>query len=228
MIEVSVAMPCLDEARTLPACIDEARRAIDRLKLEAEILIADNGSRDGSQSIAENLGARVIDVRDRGYGFACRAAIAHARGRFVVLGDSDDSYDFGEMGPFLDKLRRGADLVMGSRFRGRIHPGAMPMSHQYLGNPVLTGILNLLFSAGVSDAHCGLRALRRESFAEVSWSSGGMEFASELVIRAAQKRLRIDEVPCSLHPDGRDRRPHLRSVRDGLRHLYLMARLKLD
>jgi glycosyltransferase involved in cell wall biosynthesis len=218
-------MPCLDEARTLPACIDEARRALEAARVEGEILIADNGSRDQSRAIAEKLGARIVTVRDRGYGFACRAALAASRGVFVILGDSDDSYDFGEMGPFLDSLRAGADLVMGSRFRGRIHPGAMPLSHRYLGNPVLTGILNLLFSAGVSDAHCGLRALRREAFVDMNWSSGGMEFASELVIRAARAKLRIEEVPCSLHPDGRDRRPHLRSVRDGLRHLSLMARL---
>ena len=221
-IEVSVVMPCLNESRTLPACIGKARAALEALGTPWEIVVADNGSTDGSQALAASLGARVVDVPKRGYGNAYLGGVAAARGRFVVMGDSDDSYDFGELGPFVEKLRGGADLVMGSRFRGKILDGAMPWSHRYLGNPVLTGILNLLFSAGVSDAHCGLRAISKTAWARLGLKTGGMEFASEMIIRSAQEKLRIEEVPITLHKDGRDRPPHLRSFSDGWRHLRFM------
>jgi glycosyltransferase involved in cell wall biosynthesis len=221
-IEVSVVMPCLNESRTLPACIGKARAALEALGTPWEIVVADNGSTDGSQALATSLGARVVDVPKRGYGNAYLGGVAAARGRFVVMGDSDDSYDFGELGPFVERLRGGADLVMGSRFRGKILDGAMPWSHRYLGNPVLTGILNLLFSAGVSDAHCGLRAISKTAWGRLGLKTGGMEFASEMIIRSAQEKLRIEEVPITLHKDGRDRPPHLRSFSDGWRHLRFM------
>jgi glycosyltransferase involved in cell wall biosynthesis len=222
-MEVTVAMPCLDEARTLDDCIAEARRALDGI--EGEVVVADNGSCDGSQEIARRAGARVVTAPRRGYGHACRAAVEAARGRFVVLGDADDTYDFGELGAFVTRLRDGADLVMGSRFRGRIVDGAMPWSNRYVGNPALTGLLNLLYGAGVSDAHCGLRALKRDIWHRLALRSGGMELASEMIIRAVQEKLRIDEVPVTLHPNCRGRVPHLRRVRDGLRHVSLMMRL---
>ena len=161
-IEVSVVMPCLNEARTLGVCIGKARRALDQLGVDGEIVIGDNGSSDGSQELAARAGARVVAVAERGYGSACRGGVEGARGRYLILGDSDDSYDFGELPRFVERLRAGAELVMGSRFLGRIVDGAMPWSHRYVGNPVLTGILNLLHHAGVSDAHCGLRAISRD------------------------------------------------------------------
>jgi len=215
-------MPCLNEARTLPACIEKAKEALISLGTTWEIIVADNGSTDGSQQIAQAHGARVIAVAQRGYGNAFRGGIEAAHGRFMILGDSDDSYDFGELPPFVQKLRGGNDLVMGSRFQGRIEEGAMPWSHRYIGNPVLTRILNMLFRTGVSDAHCGLRAISRKAWDRLGLRTGGMEFASEMVIRAAQERLAIGEVPVTLRKDGRDRPPHLRTFSDGWRHLRFM------
>jgi glycosyltransferase involved in cell wall biosynthesis len=219
-LEITVAMPCLDEAGTLGRCIDEARALAD------EIVVADNGSSDGSVELARRHGARVVEVSQRGYGHACRAAVAAARGRFVILGDADGTYDFGELGRIVERLRAGAQLVLGSRFRGRIADGAMPWPHRHVGNPALTGILNLLFGAGVSDAHCGLRGVERAVWERLRLRSGGMELASEMVIRAAQERLRIEEVPVTLRR--RQKPPHLRPLRDGLRHLYLMGRLSVS
>jgi glycosyltransferase involved in cell wall biosynthesis len=221
-VELTVLMPCLDEAKTVGACVAKARETCRAHGIAAEILVADNGSTDGSQRLAGESGARVIHVPARGYGSALRAGIDAARGRYVVIADADDSYDFGDIPAFLAQLRAGAQLVMGSRFRGKIHPGAMPLLHRFLGNPVLTWVLNLFFGAGISDAHCGMRGFSREAIRALSLRSSGMEFASEMIIRAAQEKLRVREVPTSLRPDGRGRRPHLRTWRDGWRHLRFM------
>src|SRR6266567_2936015 len=221
-LDVSVVMPCLNEARTIVTCIEKAHAALRGSGLSYEIVIGDNGSTDGSQELARAHGARVIDVPRRGYGQAYRGAIAAAAGRVIVMGDSDDSYDFLSVRAFIDKVNQGHDLVMGSRFKGKIDPGAMPLHHRYLGNPVLTGILNLFFHAGISDAHCGMRAFTRAAYERLGLKTGGMEFASEMIIRASQQGLRIAEIPTDLHKDGRDRPPHLRSFRDGWRHLRFM------
>ncbi len=227
MIDVSIVMPCLDERRTLAHCIEVARRALDLLAarhgLAGEIVIADNGSTDGSQELASQLGARVVSIRRRGYGAAVCGGFAAAHGRYLVMGDADGSYDFVEAVPMVEALMNGADLCMGSRFKGEIKPGAMPWKNRYFGNPVLTGILNLLFRARIDDAHCGLRALTRRCFEKLRLEGRGMELASEMVIKAALLDQRIAEVPVTLSPDLRDRPPHLRPWRDGWRHLrYLL------
>jgi hypothetical protein len=221
-LDVSVVMPCLNEARTIVTCIEKAHAALRNSGLKYEIVVGDNGSTDGSQELARAHGARVIDVPLRGYGHAYRGAIAAAQGRIFVIGDSDDSYDFQSIGAFIDRINDGFDLVMGSRFKGRIEPGAMPIHHRYIGNPVLTGILNLFFRAGISDAHCGMRAFTRSAYERMRLKTGGMELASEMVMRAAQEGLRLTEIPTTLKKDGRDRPPHLRSFRDGWRHLRFM------
>jgi len=221
-IELTVLMPCLDEARTVGTCVGKAIEACRAAGVDAEVLVADNGSQDGSPELARAAGARVIHVAEKGYGAALRAGIEAARGRFIVMGDADDSYEFEDVPRFLARLRAGDELVMGSRFRGIIHPGAMPFLHRFLGNPVLTWILNLFFGAGITDAHCGMRGFSRAAVRSLSLRSAGMEFASEMVIRAAQQKLRIGEVPTSLKPDGRGRRSHLRTWRDGWRHLRFM------
>jgi glycosyltransferase involved in cell wall biosynthesis len=220
--EVTVLMPCLDEARTLAGCIQEARAALERHRIDGEVLIADNGSTDGSPQIALAAGASVIHVAERGYGSALRGGIDAARGKYVVMGDADGSYDFGEIPRFVEKLRQGYDLVMGNRFRGTILPGAMPWLHRYIGNPALSGIGRLLFGNPCGDFHCGLRAFRRE--AALSWGLRccGMEFATEVVVRAVLHGAKIAELPITLRPDGRGRAPHLQSFRDGWRHLRFM------
>ena len=221
-VEVSIVMPCLDEAETLGACIQKAQRAIDKSKLAAEIIVADNGSTDGSQAIARELGARVVDVAKKGYGQALIGGINAAEGRFVIMGDADDSYDFGAIGPFIEKLNQGYDLVMGNRFLGGIEPGAMPWSHRLIGNPILTLISRGFFHTPVGDTHCGLRAFSKGAYDRMQLRATGMEFASEMVIKASLKGMRITEVPVVLHPDGRTRPPHLRTWRDGWRHLRFM------
>jgi glycosyltransferase involved in cell wall biosynthesis len=221
-LDVSVVMPCLNESRTVGTCIAKAHRSLEGTGLTYEVVIGDNGSTDGSQQIATEHGARVVDVPKRGYGNAYLGAIGAAHGRVIVVGDSDDSYDWLSIKPFIEKIDEGFDLVMGSRFKGGIAPGAMPALHRYVGNPILTGILNLFFRAGITDAHCGMRAFTRDAYDRMELKTGGMEFASEMVIRAAQERLRIAEIPTTLSKDGRDRRPHLRSFRDGWRHLRFM------
>jgi glycosyltransferase involved in cell wall biosynthesis len=221
-IELSVVMPCLNEALTVGHCVDKAIAAMRDLSIHGEVIVADNGSTDGSQEIARSHGARVVPVAQRGYGSALQGGIAASRGRYVVMGDADDSYDFGQLRPFLEKLRQGYELVMGNRFRGGIRPGAMPWSHRYIGNPVLTGILNLLYRSPIGDAHSGLRAFRKDAYLQLGLTTPGMEFASEMVVKACLKRQRITEVPIVLHPDGRDRPPHLRSFRDGWRHLRFL------
>jgi hypothetical protein len=220
--ELSIVMPCLNEAETLATCIEKARRFLDAHGVAGEIIVADNGSTDGSQEIARRLGARVVDVPERGYGSALHGGITAARGRYVILGDSDDSYDFSDLGAFLERLRAGDALVMGNRFEGRILPGAMPLLHRYLGNPVLSALGRLFFHSPVGDFHCGLRAVSREAYDTIAPTTSGMEYASEMVIKATLAGLPISEVPIVLHPDGRSRPPHLRSWRDGWRHLRFM------
>jgi len=221
-VEISVVMPCLNEERTLGICIAKARSSLQAMGASAEIVVADNGSTDASIRIAEEGGARVVRVAQRGYGSALQAGIEAARGSFVVMGDSDDSYDFAGIAPFIAKLRAGADLVMGNRFAGGIAPGAMPWLHRYVGNPVLSGIMNLLFQTPVRDAHCGLRAFRRGAYAAWGLSTTGMEFASEMVVRACLLGHEVTEVPTTLKKDGRDRPPHIRSFQDGWRHLRFL------
>jgi glycosyltransferase involved in cell wall biosynthesis len=226
-LDVSIVMPCLNEAQSLAVCIAAAQEALaeltERRGFAGEVVIADNGSTDGSQALATSLGARVVAVAERGYGAALRGGFSAARGRFLVMGDADGSYDFREAVPMVEALADGASLCMGSRFKGGIKPGAMPWKNRYIGNPVLTGILNLLFQTGIGDAHCGLRALTRDCFERLGLTGDGMEFASEMVIKASLKGETIAEVPATLSPDLRDRPPHLRPWRDGWRHLrYLL------
>lgn len=223
--EVTILMPCLNEAETLAGCITAARAGLAAAGVDGEILIADNGSTDGSKSIAESLGARVIDVPTRGYGSALRAGMEAAEGKYLIMGDADLSYDFSQITPFIQKLRGGADLVMGCRMPsggGSIDPGAMPWKHRWLGNPVLTLIGRVLFKCPSHDFHCGLRALTKEAFEKLDLRTTGMEFASEMVIKASLRGMKIEEVPITLHKDGRSRPPHLRSWRDGWRHLRFM------
>ncbi len=221
-VEVSIVMPCLNEAETLATCIQKAQRAIDRDGLAAEIIVADNGSTDGSQVVARELGARVVPVERKGYGSALIGGIGAARGRFVIMGDADDSYDFTAIAPLIDKLRAGSDLVVGNRFMGGIEAGAMPWSHRWVGNPVLTLISRIFFHTPVGDMHCGLRGFRKDAYERMRLRATGMEFASEMVIKASLKRMHIAEVPVTLRPDGRSRPPHLRTWRDGWRHLRFM------
>ena len=221
-LELTILMPCLNEAETLATCIQKALGYLARSGVAGEVLIADNGSTDGSQAIARGLGARVIDVPEKGYGAALIAGIAGARGRYVIMGDSDDSYDFSALDPFITKLRDGYDLVMGNRFKGGIDPGAMPPLHRYLGNPVLSTIGRVFFGGPIRDFHCGLRGFSRAAIAALDLRAPGMEFASEMVVKATMRGLRITEVPTTLSPDGRSRPPHLRSWRDGWRHLRFL------
>ena len=221
-IELTILMPCLNEQATLPACIGKARDYLQRHGVAGEVLIADNGSTDGSQAIARAAGARVVDVPVRGYGAALRAGIAAARGRYVIMGDADDSYDFAHLQGFVDALRGGAQLVMGNRFAGGILPGAMPPLHRYLGNPVLSFVGRLFFRSPVRDFHCGLRGFERGAMLALELGSDGMEFASEMVVKATLAGLVVTEVPTTLAPDGRGRPPHLRSWRDGWRHLRFL------
>jgi glycosyltransferase involved in cell wall biosynthesis len=221
-MELTILMPCLNEAETIEVCVRKARAYIESHHIAGEVLVADNGSTDGSQAIAERCGARVVAVPTRGYGAALRHGIEAARGCFVIMGDADDSYDFSSLDPFVEKLRAGYELVMGNRFRGGIKPNAMPPLHKYLGNPVLTGIGRLLFRSPCGDFHCGLRGFRRDAIRSLALTSPGMEFASEMVVKATLRHLRITEVPTVLSPDGRSRAPHLRSWRDGWRHLRFL------
>lgn len=223
--ELTILMPCLNEALTLPTCIAAAKAYLSRSGVEGEVLVADNGSTDGSQSLAESLGARVVHVKERGYGSALRAGIRCARGRFVIMADSDASYDFSRLDQFMERLRSGDQLVMGNRFKGGIKAGAMPLLHRYLGNPVLSFLGRTFFNVPVKDFHCGLRGFDREAIQKLSLTTDGMEFASEMVVKAALAKLKISEVPTTLEPDGRDRPPHLRSWRDGWRHLRFLLLL---
>jgi glycosyltransferase involved in cell wall biosynthesis len=222
-IEVSVIMPCLNEADTLATCIEKAQRALGEHGIAGEVIVADNGSTDGSLEIAERLGARVVHVRERGYGSALMGGIQHARGRFVIMGDADDSYDFLEIPRFVEKLREGHDLVQGCRLPsggGRIMPGAMPGLHRYWGNPMFSSMAKRWFRAPIHDVYCGLRGFRREFYNELDQRCTGMEFATEMIVKSSLRSARIAEVPITLHPDGRKTRaPHLRTFRDGWRTL---------
>ena len=221
-LDASVVIPCLNEANSIAFCIDKAIAAFRKSGLSGEIVVADNGSTDGSVEIAEGHGARVIRVSERGYGAALKAGISASRGKHIIMGDADDSYDFSEIPNFVEKLRQGYDLVMGNRFRGEIKPGAMPPLHKYFGNPGLTALLNMFFHAGVGDSYCGMRAFTSEIYKRIDIRSTGMEFALEFVIKATQIGARISEIPIVLWPDKRGRPPHLRSFRDGWRSVRFM------
>ncbi|MEE9455241.1 MAG: glycosyltransferase family 2 protein [Paracoccaceae bacterium] len=228
-ISISIVMPCLNEAATIEPCIARAQEALEILStrhgLHGEVLVADNGSTDGSQGMARSVGARVINVPSKGYGAALSAGFASAQGQYIVMGDSDMSYDFVESVPMVEALIGGADICMGSRFLGEIKPGAMPWKNRYIGNPVLSAILRILFNTPISDSHCGLRALSRGAIERLNLTSSGMEFASEIVLKAVLLKLKFAEVPVTLSPDQRGRPPHLRPWRDGFRHLFYMFML---
>lgn len=216
---VSAVMPCLNEANTLALCITKAKSSFAAMGVSGEVVVADNGSTDGSREIATSLGARVVIEEQKGYGAALRRGITEARGSIIVMGDADDSYDWSAIAPFVQKIRQGYDLVMGNRFAGGIMPGAMPPLHRYLGNPVLSWVARRSFGVPIRDFHCGMRAFTRQAFEKMLLQTPGMEFATEMVANAAHQGLRIGEIPIMLHPDKRGRPPHLRSFRDGWRHL---------
>lgn len=220
--ELTILMPCLNEAETIAQCIQKAQYFLTQAQVRGEILIADNGSTDGSQAIASQLGARVIPVAKRGYGAALKEGMHAAHGTYIIMGDADDSYDFAHLLPFLQQLRAGYELVMGNRFRGGIQQGAMPWLNRYIGNPILSRLGRLFFKSPIGDFHCGLRGFNRQAFLKLDLQGDGMEFASEMVVKATLKQFKITEVPTALHPDGRSRRPHLRPWRDGWRHLRLL------
>jgi glycosyltransferase involved in cell wall biosynthesis len=225
-ISVAFVLPCLNEARTIEWCVGRAREALTRIEaaygLGGEVIVADNGSTDGSQALAEAAGARVVTVAEKGYGAALRGGFRASKAQYLVMGDSDCSYDFVEALPMIGKLLDGADLCMGSRFKGEIKPGAMPWKNRYIGNPMLSGILRLLYRSQISDAHCGIRALTRNALDRMKLSSSGMEFASEMVLKSALMRMSVAEVPVTLSPDRRGRPSHLKPWRDGMRHLVYM------
>lgn len=221
-LELTILMPCLNEAETVAVCVQKARDFLQRTGTTGEVLVADNGSTDGSQELAGNAGARVVNVATKGYGSALLGGLRAARGRFVIMGDADDSYDFSRLDVFLESLRAGHTMVIGHRFRGGIRPGAMPWLHRYLGNPVLSFLGRLFFSCGIGDFHCGLRGIDRAAALQLGLAAPGMEFASEMIVKAALARWRIAEVPTVLAPAGRSRPPHLRSWRDGWRHLRFL------
>jgi len=222
VLELSVVMPCLNEARTLGTCIRKAQASFERIGIAGEVVVADNGSTDGSREIAEELGARVVPVERRGYGAALTGGIAAARGRWVIMGDADDSYDFSELGPFVERLRDGHDLVAGNRFKGGIHEGAMPWLHRRLGNPFLSFIGRRLYGTPSGDIYCGLRGFDREKIAALDIRSSGMEFAIEMIVKASMMGLKVTEVPTTLSPDAEGREPHLNTWRDGWRSIRLL------
>jgi len=224
-LDVSVVIPCLNESATIGTCVTKVVGAIARLNLPGEVVVVDNGSTDDSVARATAAGARIVSEPRRGYGQAYLAGIAAARGRFIVMGDADDTYDFSDLSGFIAPLRDGWELVMGTRIRGRIEPGAMPWHHRWIGVPILTAVLNVLFRARISDAHCGMRSFRAESIRALGLRTTGMEFASEMILQSARRGLRITEVPITLHRGGRPGKPHLRSFRDGWRHLKMMFML---
>jgi glycosyltransferase involved in cell wall biosynthesis len=221
-MEFTILMPCLNEALTVQSCIEKAKAYLTKRGILGEVLIADNGSTDGSQSLARAAGARVVEIENRGYGAALIGGIEAAQGRFVIMADADDSYNFGDLDGFVDRLRHGFKLVVGNRFKGGIVPGAMPVLNRYLGNPVLSFLGRKLFSSSIGDFHCGMRGFDRQAILELDLRASGMEFASEMIVKASLAQISIAEVPTTLSPDGRQRSPHLRPWRDGWRHLRFM------
>ena len=221
-LDVSVVIPCLNEANSIGYCVEKAIAAFQAAGLRGEVVVSDNGSTDGSIEVAEKLGARVVHAEQKGYGAALQAGIRASHGKFIVMGDADDSYDFTEVPRFVEAWRKGFDVVMGNRFKGEIKPGAMPWHHEYIGNPILSGVLKLLFHANIGDSHCGMRGFTRAVFDKMDLRSTGMEFASEFVIKATQLGAKITEIPITLWKDKRGRPAHLRSFRDGWRHLRFM------
>ena len=219
---ISIIMPCLNEEKTVGICIKKALDSIEKSGLIGEVIIADNGSIDESVKIAESVGAKVVHIDNKGYGSALRGGIEAAEYEYIIMGDADDSYDFSDIYGFIEKLDEGYELVMGNRFKGGIEPGAMPFSHQYIGNPILSGIGKLFFGSSINDFHCGLRAFRKSSIEKLDLCTTGMEFASEMVVKSQLYKLNTTEIPCKLYPDGRNRPPHLRSIPDGLRHLEFL------
>ncbi len=220
--ELSVVMPCLNEERTVGICVEKAVKTMAALDVEGEVIVVDNGSTDGSVEAARRAGAQIVFQPLRGYGNALRKGFDAARGRYIIMADCDESYDLTDLQRFLERLRGGAGMVMGNRLAGRIQPGAMPWHHRWIGNPLLSWFLNVLFKTGVGDSHCGMRGFSKEAYRSMRLQMPGMELASEMVIKSSLVGLRIDEVPIVLYPDGRGRRPHLRSFRDGWRHLRFM------
>lgn len=221
-IEVSAVMPCLNEEETIGVCVEKAINCFAALGVRGEVVVGDNGSSDRSVEIARSLGAKVVHEPCKGYGAALKAAIGSSRGKYCIMADCDDSYDWSSMEPFIEKLREGYDLVMGTRLKGTILPGAMPPLHKFFGNPFLSGIMNLFFRTGVSDAYCGMRGFKRSLFDKLNLQSEGMEFAIEMVVKASNRRMKITEIPITLHPDGRTKPPHLKSFRDGWRTLRFL------
>lgn len=221
-LELSIVMPCLNEAETIARCIEKAHSYLRTKGISGEVIVADNGSTDGSIAIAESLGARVVHVSEKGYGNALMTGIRNSRGKYCIMGDSDDSYDFSDLDPFVTRLREGYDIVVGNRFKGGIRPGAMPFLHKYLGNPVLSFLGKLLFRIRINDFHCGIRGFRQDIVDRLNLSCPGMEFASEMIVKSSIQRLKMCEVPTVLSKDGRSRPPHLRTWRDGWRHLRFL------
>jgi hypothetical protein len=221
-LELSIVIPALNEERTITHCVEKAKKAIAALGVSGEVLVADNGSTDKTRAVAESAGARVVAVDGKGYGKALRGGFTAARGKYLIMGDADGSYDFEQSPRYVEKLRAGFDFVVGNRFEGELEPGAMPFLNHYLGTPVLTGVMNLLFSTGIGDTNCGMRGLTKDAFERMGLKADGMEFATEMIVKASLLKMRIAEVPCDLHKDLRDRPPHLRRWRDGWRHLRFM------
>jgi len=225
-MELTILMPCLNEEETLAVCIRKAKTFLEENNIDGEVLISDNGSTDGSAEIAVKEGAKVVSAPVQGYGSALIKGSEEAKGKYVIMGDCDDSYDFLNLMPFLEKLREGYDLVIGNRFAGGIEKGAMPWSHRYLGNPFLSFVGRKRFHSKVRDFHCGLRGYNRESIQSLGLQTTGMEYASEMIVKAELKGLKVTEVPTTLKKDGRSRPPHLRSMRDGWRHLKFLLTFK--
>jgi len=220
--EFSIVMPCLNESETLAICIEKANLFFETNAINGEVIIADNGSSDGSQEIAISYGAKVISIANKGYGNALKGGIENASGKYIIMGDADDSYDFSNLSPFIEKLREGADLVIGNRFKGGIKKGAMPFLHKYLGNPVLSFLGRLFFKSSIGDFHCGLRGFSKEAYLKMNLATSGMEFASEMIVKSHLLNLKIVEVPTILYKDGRSRKPHLNTWSDGWRHLRFL------
>lgn len=226
-LKLTILMPCLNEQETIGICIEKAQKYLEKNKISGEILIVDNGSTDNSVKIANNLGARVVKEENRGYGNVLINGNNSAKGQYIVMGDSDDSYNFEELDDFIKELENGYDIVIGNRFKGKIEKGAMSFSHRYIGNPILSGLARILYKTKIGDFHCGLRAYKRDKILSLNLKSPGMEYASEMIVEAIKNNLKITEVPITLYKDGRNRKSHLRTIRDGMRHLiYLVSNFK--